>query len=47
MKYRIFNFRKQCFVGGLYQCRKRARNRADKLDLEYGAISYRVMEVTE
>jgi len=47
MKYQIYNFRKQCFIGKTYECRKKARRRADKLDLEYGAISFRVMEVTE
>jgi hypothetical protein len=46
MKYQIFNFRTQCNVGKPYACRKRAQRRADKLDLEYGAISYSVKEVS-
>ncbi len=45
MRYQIYNFRKQCNVGKPYACRKRARNQCDKLDLAYGAISYRVIEV--
>lgn len=34
-------------VIGSYQDRKRARRKADKLDLEYGAIRYYVREVIQ
>ncbi len=46
MRYQVYNFRKQCNVGNPYTCKKRARNKCDKLDLEYGAISYRIVEVS-
>lgn len=45
MKYQIYNFRTKENIGNPYGCRKRARNRCDKLDLAYGAISYRIIEV--
>jgi len=45
MKYQIYNLRTQTNIGKPYSCRKRARNKCDKLDLTYGAISYIVREV--
>lgn len=45
MRYQIYNFRTKQNVGKPYACRKRAWNRCDKLDLIYGAISYRIIEV--
>jgi len=40
--YRIIDIQTQRQVGGLYQTRQRAQRRADRLDLEYGAIRYSV-----
>jgi len=40
--YRIYNTRLKHFIGGPYQCRKRAKARAEKLNLEYGALSFTV-----
>ena len=34
-------------VGKPYQDAKRARRRADKLDLQYGAIRYRVVRINQ
>lgn len=45
MKYQIYNFKTQKNIGVPYTCRKRAKARSDKLDLEYGAISYRIIEI--
>jgi len=42
MRYQIYNTRTKQNVGKPYKCRKRARTRAEKLDLEYGAYSYTV-----
>ena len=42
MKYQIYNVRTKQNVGTTYNCRKRARTRAEKLNLEYGAYSYTV-----
>jgi hypothetical protein len=44
-RYQIFDSKEKKFVSALYKDRKRARSRADKLDLEYGAIRYQVKEV--
>jgi len=45
MTYQIYNVRTQQNVGKSYNCRKRARNRAEKLNLEYGAHSYTVVTI--
>lgn len=45
--YIVWNFREKCQVGKPYKCRKRATARADKLDLEYGAYKYDVIEFKE
>lgn len=34
-------------VVGVYRCKVRARRRRDRLDLEYGAVRYRVREWSE
>lgn len=47
MKYQIFNFIIQDYVGKPYSCKKRARLRCDKLDLAYGAISHRIVEIAD
>lgn len=44
MTYAIIDTRTGGVVG-MYLSSKRARNRADKLDFEYGAIRYRVVRV--
>ena len=44
-KYEIYNYRTKQVIGNPYGCRKRARNRAEKLDLAYGAYSYLVREI--
>jgi len=45
LKYQIYNFVHQCNVGQSYFSRRRARRRADKLDLDYGAIAHRIIEI--
>lgn len=47
MKYQIFNFRTQKTMGKPYACRRRAKNRADFLDLVYGAITCRIIEIKQ
>lgn len=32
-------------IMGIYSTAKRARNKRDKLDLEYGAVKYYVIEI--
>ncbi len=44
-KYQVVNFKTRELVGQPFKSRGRARRRADKLDLEYGAISYIVKPV--
>ena len=44
-KYRIYDRKAKCFVGGEYASRVRARRRVDKLDNEYGGYRYCVKEV--
>ena len=43
--YRIIDGQTRQPMGGTYQNRSRATTRADKLDLEYGAVRYRVEPV--
>lgn len=40
MKYRIFDNICKCYVGKVYDSSVKAHRRADKLDLQYGAIRY-------
>jgi hypothetical protein len=47
MKYQIYNYKQKKNVGKPYTCKKRARTRCEKLDLAYGAYSYRVIAVME
>ncbi len=44
MKFQVI-FKNDKSVIGTYSTRKRARNKADKLDLEYGAYAYTVQVV--
>lgn len=43
--YKIIDIKTGAQVGKNYQCRRRARQRANKLDLQYGAIRYVVRPV--
>lgn len=43
-KYQVIDTKTQQVVG-TYTNKQRARNRRDALDLQYGAIRYRVQEV--
>lgn len=45
--YKIIDIKTGLQVGKPYATLKRARRRADKLDLEYGAIRYVVQEFDE
>jgi hypothetical protein len=45
--YEIWDIKEKRRVGTPYKARQRARTRADKLDLEYGAIRYIVRLVTQ
>ena len=45
MKYKIWNTKENKFVGGEYSTLSRACNRADKLDLVYGAAIHAVRGV--
>lgn len=45
IQYIIINRRTNDRASGVYKCRRRARHRANKLDLEYGAINYKVCEI--
>jgi len=47
MKYQIYNFRTKENIGKPYTCVKKARRRCDKLDLLYGAISYRINTILD
>ena len=42
MRYVIWDTVARCVIGGTYASLKRARGRADRLDMEYGAIRYMV-----
>jgi len=44
MKFQVI-FKNDKSVIGTYSTRKRARNKADKLDLEYGAYAYTVQAI--
>ena len=46
MKYQVVDSQTK-YVIGIYSTLKRAVNKADKLDLIYGAIRYRVEQVKE
>ena len=43
--YKIIDMKTKLQVGTNYKDRKRAMRRADKLDLMYGAIRYRVVKI--
>ena len=43
-RYQVI-FKQDKSIIGTYSTRKRARNKADKLDLEYGAYGYSVQAV--
>jgi hypothetical protein len=45
--FKIIDIKTQKQVGKPYADRKRARTRANKLDLEYGAIRYVVKQVEQ
>lgn len=45
VKYRIVDLQTKSQVGTLYNNRKRAHTRADRLDMEYGAYRYMVEPV--
>ena len=47
MKYQIFNVRTQQNIGKPLINKKRARNKAEMLNLEYGAHSYIVRYINE
>lgn len=42
MNYRIYDHIEDCWLKGIYKTRRAASRRADRLDLEYGAIRYSV-----
>lgn len=42
MNYRIYDHIEECWLKGTYKSRRAAYRRADRLDLEYGAIRYSV-----
>jgi hypothetical protein len=44
--YQIYNARTNMLVGNPFKCAKRARNKAEKLDLEYGAYAYKVKNLS-
>lgn len=43
-KYQVICFKTKKIMG-TYSSRKRARNKADKLDMIYGCYNYRIIEV--
>lgn len=45
--YKIIDVKTSLQVGTNYKDRRKAINRADKLDLQYGAIRYKVIRIEE
>lgn len=45
VKYQIYNSRMKVNIGKPLTCKKRARNKCDKLDNQYGAYCHSIIEV--